>query len=401
MSWTTPEDLKGQLARLWARGELLRPLVTGDAPFPLRLTLKGPTSAELTHRFQDVRAWAALLESISGIRLEWREVQHRVQGRQRLPDQAWMASLEDAWKVLGRRRDAERFGALVAATRRDMPELLPWLARRPLSALALEREWPLLVGVVAWLRRRPRPGVYLRQVEVPGGHSKFIEAHRGVLAELFDLALAPESVRAECRGTAQFSARYGFLDKPTPIRFRLLDDRIHLLDGPRRPDLALDADSFAQLDLDPRQVFITENETNFLAFPQVPGGIVIFGAGYGWEALAKAAWLKRCALHYWGDIDTHGFAILDRLRVHFGHVASCFMDRETLLAHEVFWDEEPDQVVHDLPRLEGAERDVFDALRHNRIRSNLRLEQERVGYGWLLQRLERIVGAPVVPAAGP
>ena len=396
MSWTGPGDLKGQVARLWERGDLLRPLVAGDTPFPFRLTLKGPASADFTHRFQEVRAWAAQLESVSGIRLEWREVHHRVQGLQRLPDQAWLDSLEGAWKLLGRRRDGERFGALVAETRKDLPELLPWLARRPLAALELEREWPLLVAVVAWLRRNPCPGVYLRQVDVPGVHSKFIEAHRGVLSELFDLCLAPEAVRGECRGTTRFSARYGFLDKPTLIRFRLLDDRVPLLNGPRRPDLALDADSFAHLDLLPRHVFITENETNFLSFPDVQGGIVIFGAGYGWEALAKAAWLNRCALHYWGDIDTHGFAILDRLRAHFAHVASCLMDRETLLAHEVFWDEELDQVAQDLPRLDEEEGRLFDDLRNHRIRRHLRLEQERVGYGWVMQRLERILGEPIL-----
>jgi hypothetical protein len=66
-----------------------------------------------------------------------------------------------------------------------------------------------------------------------------------------------------------------------------------------------------------QRVFITENETNFLAFPEVADAIVVFGAGYGWEALARASWLHRCQLHYWGDIDTHGFAILDQLRGYF------------------------------------------------------------------------------------
>ena len=28
-----------------------------------------------------------------------------------------------------------------------------------------------------------------------------------------------------------------------------------------------------------------------------------------WDALAKARWLSRCKIHYWGDIDTHGFGL--------------------------------------------------------------------------------------------
>ena len=39
----------------------------------------------------------------------------------------------------------------------------------------------------------PRPNIYLRQVDLPGLHTKFIEAHRGVLAELLDLALPSRS----------------------------------------------------------------------------------------------------------------------------------------------------------------------------------------------------------------
>ena len=33
-----------------------------------------------------------------------------------------------------------------------------------------------------------------------------------------------------------------------------------------------------------------------------------------------------------GDIDTHGFAILDTLRARFDHVESFLMDRDTLMA---------------------------------------------------------------------
>jgi len=86
-----------------------------------------------------------------------------------------------------------------------------------------------------------------------------------------------------------------------------------------------------------RRVFITENEINFLAFPPVADGLVVFGAGYGFEALAQAGWLSNCALHYWGDIDTHGFAILDQLRAHHLHAQYLLMDRQTLLQHRPQW----------------------------------------------------------------
>jgi hypothetical protein len=102
----------------------------------------------------------------------------------------------------------------------------------------------------------------------------------------------------------------------------------------------LDAASFARLDPGVSRVFITENEINFLAFPPVRDSLIIFGAGYGFEMLAQARWLSRCRIHYWGDIDTHGFAILDQLRAHFEHVDSFLMDRATLLAFRSLWGEE-------------------------------------------------------------
>lgn len=390
MSWTRPAELKSQLARLWERGELLRPLVTGDDLFPLRLQLKGPRSAELTGDFEAVRNWVAELTSMAGVRLEWRDLRHRVHGLQRLPAQAWIDSLDGALGLLSKRREAERFAELVELTRITLPEAVPWLARRPLQALALAESWPRLIAVVRWLIEHPRPGIYLRQVDLAGVHSKFIESHRAVLSELLDLALRPDAIDAERTGIAQFAARYGFREKPARIRFRVLDEAVRLLPGANCPDIALDARSFAGLEAAMTRVFITENETNFLSFPPLSESIVIFGAGYGWEALAAARWLERCTILYWGDIDTHGFAILDQLRSHFGHVASFLMDRETLYAHEAHWGEEPEQLTRDLPRLTAEERVLFDELRDNRIRKNLRLEQERVGFGWFTGALVRL-----------
>jgi hypothetical protein len=264
--------------------------------------------------------------------------------------------------------------------RARQPLLEPWLIRRPLRALELADVFNRLLDVAAWVQAHPRSGIYLRQVDLPGVHTKFIEAHRGVLAEWLDLLLPSEAVDSARTGLNQFAARYGFRDKPARIRFRVLDDGLGLLPGAHRPDITLDAESFAALDIPVRRVFITENETNFLAFPSVADSLVVFGSGYGWDALAKAQWLGRCPVHYWGDIDTHGFAILDRLRGHFPHVASLLMDRATLMAHQAYWGREDAPVTHDLSRLTPEEGALFDDLRDNRIGPSLRLEQEMIGF---------------------
>ena len=378
--------------RLWERGVLLRSLLTDEVTFPLRLSVTAPTAAELTDSFEAVREWTAALTAMPHVRIEWREVRHRVHGLQRLPRQVWIDSLDDALTVLGKRRDAERLTQLADRTRMTIPSVLPWLARSPLQAIELAEHWQALLAVVRWVIEHPRPGIYFRQVDVAGIHSKFIEAHRAVLNDLLNLALPTDAIALDQIGVSQFARRFGFLDKPARIRFRVLDQRIRILPGPVCPDIALDIDSFASLDLPVKHVFITENEINFLAFPAADDAIVIFGAGYGWAALARAAWLARYQVFYWGDIDTHGFAILDQLRARFAHVLSFLMDKETLLAHQAQWGVESERVVHDLDRLTVDERELFDMLRDDRISRNLRLEQERLAFGWVTSAVLRVTG---------
>jgi hypothetical protein len=394
MSWTRPADLRVQVQKLWDRGELLSGLVTGESPFPRRLALKGPTSSEMAERFDEVRAWIVELREMRHCRVAMREFKHRVFGSNAIPQEVWIDSFDDAIALIGRRREVAHFVGLLDVTRERQPVLLTWLAKRPLRALGLVAEWSRLLDIVAWLQAHPRPGIYLRQVDIPGVHSKFIEAHRGVLAELLDIALPPEAIEGSASGVSEFARRYGFTDKPLRIRFRPLDPLHRQWPLAYGQDITLDAASFARLDATVSRVFITENEINFLAFPQVRNSVVLFGAGYGFEVLREAKWLARSHIHYWGDIDTHGFAILDQLRSQFAHVTSFLMDRSTLLAFESVWGEEEKPTLRDLPRLHPEELALYDDFRDNRIRKNLRLEQERIGFDWVNLALSKLCFDP-------
>lgn len=389
MNWTRPADLRAQVQKLWDRGELLAQLVNADSGFPKRLTLKGPASSEIADNYEAVRGWAKDIMAVPHCRIGMRTFAHRVVGSNSIPSEAWIDSLDDALAMLGKRNEAARFSALLDLTRQCQPVLLGWLAKRPLKALELAGHWPLLLDIVDWMQAHPRPGIYLRQVDIPGVHSKFIEANRGLLTELFDISLPQDSIEPKASGVSQFAVRYGFRDKPARIRFRVLASSNSPLPG---EDITLDSHSFAKLPVFARRVFITENETNFLAFPALADSLVIFGSGYGWDSLAQARWLSDSLIYYWGDIDTHGFAILNQLRSRFGHVESFMMDRDTLMAHESLWGNEKDQTLHDLPLLTTDERGLFDDLRDNRIRKNLRLEQEFIGFGWLESALAKLPG---------
>ena len=390
MNWTRPPALIAQVQKLWDRGELLAPLVTGESLFPKRLTLKTPTSAEIADHFDEVRIWIAELRAISFCRVEMREFRHRIFGANAVPQAIWIDTDRDALALVGKQRAAARFAGVVEMTRNLEPRLLSWLAKRPLQTLELAEEWRRLLEIVAWIEKHPAPGVYLRQVDIPGVHTKFIEAHRGVLSELLDIVLPSEAIDAAATGVNRFAQRYGFRDKPILVRLRPLDLQSSILSCGLAQEITLDAESFVRLEPEVSRVFITENEINFLAFPRVKESLVIFGAGYGFEMLSKVTWLKRCRIHYWGDIDTHGFAILDQLRSHFDHVESFLMDRVTLLAFESQWGVEEKQTLRDLTRLNHEEKSLYDDLRDNRIRKQLRLEQEKIGFGWVESALSAL-----------
>lgn len=389
MAWTDSAALRAQVRKLWDKGALLAPLVQPLPPpgWPLRLKLIPPSSSDLGPRFAEVRQWAAELRQHAGpYRLQERALRHREVGQQSLPDAVWLDTLDAAIAWVGKTRDAQQFAHVVAATSAAQPALLPWLTRRPLQALGLAPVWPQLLAVVAWLQAHPRPGIYLRQVDIAGVDSKFIESHRSVLAEWLDLTLPADAIDVGASGTGQFARRYGFQDKPLRVRFRWLDT-VPAGASLVGSDISITHSAFAALAPTVRRVFITENEVNFLTFPSMPNSLVVFGAGYGFAALAGAHWLQRCAVHYWGDIDTHGFAILDQLRVSLPHAQSLLMDEATLLAHRAHWGQEPTPALHDLPRLTLTEAALFDDLRQHRWQAQLRLEQERIGFGWVQQTL--------------
>lgn len=381
MTWTTLSDLRAQVDKIWRCGRILSDLEPRDL-FPRRLRLAAPTPAEWSERFEAARAWTRELESCPHLRLEKKTVRHRTLGENDFPIEAWIDSPESAVRWIGRLAEFRRFAEIVEATRTRCPAGLPWLVRRPLDALELAESWSRLLDVALWLRHNPRPGIYLRELDLPGIDTKFVEAHRFALTGLLDLVLPAGAIDASMSGTSRFEARFGFREKPTRIRFRLLDPAGMPGAFGGASDLEFEASAFAEWDPPGiEQVFVVENETTFLAMPRHPRALVVFGAGYGMGPLGSARWMRGRDLRYWGDLDTHGFAILDEFRRWFPEVRSILMDHPTLLAHRQQWTTEPKPSRRDLQRLTPDERAIYDDLRDRKWGRDIRLEQERIRFG--------------------
>jgi len=298
-------------------------------------------------------------------------------------------SHQDALQWLGRTKEAQNFSALAAQTLATFPLLLEWISQRPMRLLEHAPVWPQVLSVLRWFTMHPKTGLYLRQIDLPGIDTKFIETYRGLLGELIDVCCPELASNANVPpGARGFDVRYGLATKPPLLRLRVLDPR--LAQG-GFTDLSAPVTQWQEIDFDVRRVFIIENEINGLCFPPTLHSAVIFGLGYGLDRLSSLPWLTRAEVFYWGDIDTHGFAMLDRVRALLPHVRSLLMDRETLFAHRTAWVIEPSLHTTDLQRLDSAEAALFDDLRRHVHGEGIRLEQERVGFGWLQDALQRVL----------
>ena len=381
-SWTRPADVRESVRKKWP--VLLSAFVTGQEWAPLAVPVRGPGSAEIGERLGEVQDWVSQWQRADRgpLRVEYKKVGGRHIGANLIPCRAWVDSYEQAWALLGTSDQVLRLIQLGGSAKRAGCErLIAWLESHPVKALALADEWEHLVSTVRWIHERQAQGMYLRQVDVPGVDTKFIGRHKGVLAELLDLQLDPARVDA---GAGDFETRYGFRRKPAYVRFRSSSGAGGFT------ELAVRAEEFISPPAVTSRVYIVENEITYLAFPLPADAIVVFGGGYAVDVLERLSWLARLDVVYWGDIDTHGFAILNRLRRGFPHARSMLMDRATLLAHREQWVAEQSATSGELGLLSADELELYGDLVADVYGQAVRLEQERVRFSVIEQAMSAL-----------
>ena len=373
-AWTTRADVIAKLRRRWTSGEFLAAFAADQPWEPLNVPLRGPGPRDLAANLGAVQEWAQAWRDTRLLRVEYQTVGGRLIGGNDLPRRVWIDSWPQLWSLLAVAPQVKRFTSLHEATRAIAPSLAEWMLTKPHTVLALEAAWPKIVEAVLWIDHNGDPTRYLRQIDVPGVDTKFVEAHQEVITKLLDRQLDPSRIDLTLPASRDFAGRYGLRRKPRYVRFRWLRHT----DG--FSEVTVRAEELALRPLDVTTVFIIENETTYLAFPDVPNAAVIFGGGYAVTQVNDLAWLHERELVYWGDIDTHGFAILNRLRTRFPAARSMLMDRATLLAHEGQWVTEKTKTTDDLPGLRPAESALYRDLVEDTFGPSIRLEQERVRY---------------------
>ena len=192
--------------------------------------------------------------------------------------------------------DIGRARELASALRSADAILTPATLRAVYRLRAADVE--VLVSAMTWLREHPDAGTWtLRQLPVPGMHTKWLDTHGTLLRDV-----AGRDVRDEVR------------PRLTVTHLTYVDPG-HAASGRRRHDAWTTGDVH-DIAYRPRVVLVVENRDSRLWFPPVRDTIVVEGDGKAAAALlANVPWI-RAADHvvYWGDIDADGYTILDQFR---------------------------------------------------------------------------------------
>ncbi|WP_239380547.1 Wadjet anti-phage system protein JetD domain-containing protein [Frankia sp. CIT1] len=285
--------------------------------------------------------------------------------------------------------DISRAHALASALRSADAILTPATLRAVYRLQANDVE--VLLSAVTWLHQHPDAGAWtLRQLPVPGMHTKWLDTHGALLRDV-----AGRDVRDEVRPRLA-------------VMHLTYVDPDHAASGRRRHDAWTTGDTH-DIAYRPGVVLVVENRDSRLWFPSVRDTIVVEGGGKAAAALlANVPWI-RTADHvvYWGDIDADGYAILDQFRAALAEpfpdgapakpVTSILMDATDLhryARHGINHDQagrpiQPSPTA--LPHLTEAEATAYNTIATAGPTPFRRIEQEVIPLAHAAARLMQIV----------
>lgn len=367
-----PQDIRRKANNLYQ--DCLKAWLEGDESFFPRIVpaKRIPDPANLAEAIESMRRLREGSKQTLGFgyTVEWREVNSRKLGRNKLPERILFETREDYLRFIGKEKEFAMFTETVSRLRGEFPVLEDWIRRNLQTLIDSAPELCGLLQVVRFLSENPRPNLFARELPVPVD-TKFVERHQRLLGEWLDRVLPPHMVRAD---EHHFERRFGLRYAEPHLFVRLLDPQLQK--DLRFPcsELSLPLRTLATFQARPSAVVIVENKVNLLTLPPLPGTLGLGALGKGVTLLRYLSWLEGTSITYWGDLDVQGFEILSSLRAIFPQTRSILMDARTLERWRPFCTSGNTRGVESLPCLTDQEHDAYTQCREQ----NLRLEQEHL-----------------------
>ena len=341
-----------------------------DGPV-LDLPLHPPTEAAALADGTSAIGWVTSWRDAGVDEVAWAHRQWASLGAQSVPERLRFDSPSSLAVFAGRSTHWRAVSArcAVLVERWDgRPEVASVLRRHARAIGELSpADFARLNAVIEWLVDHPDSGLYIRQLPIRGVDTKWVGAHRSLVTGVVTAITGATGL--------------GLEQPPGLVRVRFLDPAL-------RPggldDLAAPVETLAALDVRPTVIYVFENLESVVAMPDVTGAIVVHGSGYAVDRLGRIPWIRDGRIVYWGDLDSNGFAILNRLRSHCSDVQAVLMDEDVLIEHRDLWVPEPTPATGELSYLLPEERAVVARLHEL---GDVRLEQERLTWPMCIERL--------------
>jgi hypothetical protein len=379
------KQLFAKCEKVYKNGDIFIAYINNFELFPVSITLATIKQTTIQKEYDKVTLGIQKLKS-SGLPLVYKEFSFKALGKQTLPQKIVFDTLDKYLKIIKKENEYNSFIKSYNQIICKYPELKELFLQKPFLVLEYNEFWEKLLDIVDFFILNEKPNIYIRELPLKNIDTKFIEKYKKIIDILISTIKQQDSLNSMVNFS--FEKKYHLKYPQALIRFRILDERYFINN---LSDLTLPLDDFRSLDIQCQNIFIVENKITTLSFPNIKNSIVIFGQGYGVTALKNITWLKEKNIFYWGDIDFDGFAILSQLRGYFPQTVSLMMDEYTINTHKDLKVEATSQIKEKLLlHLTQEENELYQKLLNEFYGKNFRLEQERLPFEYIYQKLDKI-----------
>lgn len=366
------KEIKEKALKWWNDGSFLESYLQGVEFFPKDIPKIGQIDVSKIHETYNevMKIQDELRANIKlGYSIDENEVNYRSIGKNKFITRIYVNTKEEFVKLIGKERELKKFNENVSLIIATIPELEHWVKTNPLEIINYSSSWENLLKVCSYFKSEHQPNFYyIRELPI-NVHTKFIEQNKSIISSLLDFLIHEKINHLE----KDFHLRYNLKNKEKLIRVRILCPDLAL--KYTYNDFSIRLSDFISNEISSHNIFIAENEMNFLTLPSKQNSIAIWsGGGFQISYLANIDWLKGKQIYYWGDIDAAGLSILSQLRTYYPSAQSILMDRATF---EKYYENGKSEKTISAKLLKGLtleELNLFNYLNENK----LRLEQEKI-----------------------